>query len=954
MKKLLALVLTILMSANLVLSVYAGDNIGGSTQIDYGDIAGKWDSTSESTTEITTETTTESTTVEDTTETTTVGDLNTNKTYIWDLSSDRTKDSEENGLKFINGGFTVGGGAKIDGVQFSNSITAVANNAGIEFTPTSKGKFTIAYKISKGKTGYIFGETVENKTGASLYKKATYDVERGTTYKAYVSGSKIQIYYLEFVAEQGEVESTTEGTTESTTEETTQSPVNWPETEKATYWDFSSDKYAEGATPGDDNGLIIGEKMSPKNSSVDGKYVQGSTNPTVKNRVPSAGSYYAFTAPTDGTFYVKVGLGSGKTSYICNNKVYNDKSKDLIFEGAYKLEAGKTYYVYSVTSKIKAFKFAFVPGGTEGESTEITDGIFTVTDSNNNVTQCLTLLEAITVASGKTTTITLNEDYYVNANDISNDGNSYQYGDGGRAPLLSGSNTKVTLVSNGRRHSIIRDTSDYTKKLNDWTSLSLENFIVVQNGAELTIGTENYADAVIFDGGFNYDYENQKLNPVINGTNMGSSFGAFIGVKGGKIVLNNKVSFVRNYSVNHSAAWSPVQNAVINPLGSGSEIEVNGADIAYNHGMGILSASNDCKVTINKTDIYYNETIGQRGAITLSGSPENLIFSKTSDAQIRSNKNYVEVWGQDSSELSQYLSDIYTSCAIYFDGSVEIGEVCLSGPQTPVYFMATDKHKNTIAISAYYYSLSAVSLNINVDIPSSSKYANEEEMVKYDPGIIVKSGSGHYYRVKAASIGDGLESDTKTIKYDNVYRDVVIYRENTDIGEDTARYGFAVAGAFSWGMNNKELEEAEKNKWDAVGFDICASVNDDFDPDAVEPMFVQSKVAYYDGVVWGNQELPSQDQRYDMFVENPITGWALDGKSSPVLNADMTSSSQWADGAKALFGFEVKNLSGNVKFYLRKHYVASDENTDGDYITDWIFVNTPSLYTTSYTSFILD
>ena len=155
-------------------------------------------------------------------------------------------------------------------------------------------------------------------------------------------------------------------------------------------------------------------------------------------------------------------------------------------------------------------------------------------------------------------------------------------------------------------------------------------------------------------------------------------------------------------------------------------------------------------------------------------------------------------------------------------------------------------------------------------------------------------------------------------------------------------------------QGNKELEEAEKSKWDAVGFDICASVSDDFDPNAVEPMFVKSKVAYYDGVVWGNQELPSQDQRYDMFVENPITGWALDGKSSPVLNADMTSSAQWADGAKAIFGFEVKNLSGNVRFYLRKHYIASAENTDGDYITDWIFVNTPSLYTTSYTSYILD
>ena len=46
------------------------------------------------------------------------------------------------------------------------------------------------------------------------------------------------------IRDRGEFESTTEGTTESTTEETTQTPVDWPETEKATYWDFSSDKYA--------------------------------------------------------------------------------------------------------------------------------------------------------------------------------------------------------------------------------------------------------------------------------------------------------------------------------------------------------------------------------------------------------------------------------------------------------------------------------------------------------------------------------------------------------------------------------------------------------------------------------------------------------------------------------------------------------------------------------------
>ena len=47
--------------------------------------------------------------------------------------------------------------------------------------------------------------------------------------------------------------------------------------------------------------------------------------------------------------------------------------------------------MYSVTSKIKKLlNLPLFQGGTEGESTEITNGIFTVTDSNNNVTQCMT------------------------------------------------------------------------------------------------------------------------------------------------------------------------------------------------------------------------------------------------------------------------------------------------------------------------------------------------------------------------------------------------------------------------------------------------------------------------------------------------------------------------------------------------------------------------------------
>ena len=125
-------------------------------------------------------------------------------------------------------------------------------------------------------------------------------------------------------------------------------------------------------------------------------------------------------------------------------------------------------------------------------------------------------------------------------------------------------------------------------------------------------------------------------------------------------------------------------------------------------------------------------------------------------------------------------------------------------------------------------------------------------------------------------------------------------------------------------------------------------------------MFVNTNVAYYDGFIWGNETiLPAEDTEGEnmYFVENPITGWALDGRCSPVLNGDMQNSAYWAERAKGVFGFEVKNLSANIKFYVRKHYIASAENTEKKMvITSQIgfFINTPSLYTTSYADIVDD
>ncbi len=92
----------------------------------------------------------------------------------------------------------------------NNCIGAVSNGDAISYTAPSDGKFTIAFKVSNGKTGTIFGETITASDG-SVYAVRTYDVTADTTYTAGVTGSKIRIFYMGF--EPATDEDTTTGTT---------------------------------------------------------------------------------------------------------------------------------------------------------------------------------------------------------------------------------------------------------------------------------------------------------------------------------------------------------------------------------------------------------------------------------------------------------------------------------------------------------------------------------------------------------------------------------------------------------------------------------------------------------------------------------------------------------------------------------------------------------------------
>lgn len=817
----------------------------------------------------------------------------------------------------------------MDNLEASDKIVddAIADNGDIML------ENEIVEETSEEVSEELTEEVTESETFAPIANDTIDDADDAKTEED--TNDDIIIIDSEEISTGVYVESTTENNTELEKEVTTEVLV------EATTWDLTN-----GIDNDDKNNLYAGEKFTYNEK---GEYVQGASNPVIKNHKPKSGAYVAFKAPSNGKLLIEAGVGKGKTTYICNYTYKNTGIEDIKIDESFQVESDKTYYIYSVGSKVKIYSIGFIKNGTGGN--EIKENpMFTVFLDDGTTTNCMTFLEAITLANNNTATILLNDNYYIGADDIPTTGSLYK-NDNYKTPILSGSNTNVTLKSNGdKRYSIIRDTENYATTSNQWTSLYLENFIAVTDGATLTIGSNNDKDAIIFDGGFKFNDETKTLSPYINGENMANQFGAFIAVKGGNININNKVALVRNYVVDHYTRWhNGGFYGLIEPLeGSDiSTIKIDGADITQNYCNSLIGATDNCKIVIDKVDIYYNETKDywqNTGAITVfNGS--NLIFTEKCDAQIRSNKNYDE-----NGNSGQSRSDIYTNSDITLSGSIEIGELRISDSTVRIIGDKDLKHKNSITVVVDGLDLNGAKnasnkLNIYLTKAISEYNANPD----ISSNFLLKL-DGIYYRIEKADNKTDTynKDDTVTLEFSKITRDSFIYRENDSVGEDSARYGIVLTGGFKWGYDEETDKEKMLSMYDSVGFDICIQ-KDKPNDNPSNVTYIKTSTMYYKGIWWNDQKVTDQDKEYDANSVDIVVGSSVDGNYSNYLNGDVSDYKyggiKWG-GNIGFFGVEIKNVEANVGIWTRKHYAGSNGNPD--YYGDWILISTPSLYTTTY------
>ncbi len=121
---------------------------------------------------------------------------------------------------------------------------------------------------------------------------------------------------------------------------------------------------SNGLVSGDNgNGLTAGEAMTfTAGSKTIGEYtfagqVQGATNPTITNGVPTSGAYYKFVPEKDGTFTVAYTVGTGKTVSVFGKT--NNAAGDYV--ETFDVTAGQTYYIYGQGTKVVTYYLGYTP-----------------------------------------------------------------------------------------------------------------------------------------------------------------------------------------------------------------------------------------------------------------------------------------------------------------------------------------------------------------------------------------------------------------------------------------------------------------------------------------------------------------------------------------------------------------------------------------------------------------
>ncbi len=573
-------------------------------------------------------------------------------------------------------------------------------------------------------------------------------------------------------------------------------------------------------------------------------------------------------------------------------------------------------------------------GELSAEAEEIKSDIpFTVT-INGVEKKCGSFLEAVNAANNNKAVITLNADYIIGAQDIPE--TEGIYGGSQRMPELKGENTDVTLISDGGPFTIKRDTDNYT----DMNGNILDSFIAVTDGATLTIGSENNSEAVIFDGGFTYDEDEGNLSPLIKGQDMGDVFGPFIVLKGGNLNANKNVGFKFNYSVNHgingnnAAGYNGVIHAVDGDI---SNIVIDGAYIAGNCGNGLIQAGEYSKVILKDADIYYNSTqnisgSNFRGAVTVDKC-ENLKFESFGEGdrvQIRSNRSYNA--GNDGTPVQNRSdNDIQVNDALELDGKIGIGEISIDNTGRKITAKKTMESEDSITVVIYNYSLNAATNSSN-DFNISVEVDEDTEVIEENECIFLVKIDDYYYKAVNDKIPEEAVNGIKTIVFNTINRDTVIYRENEYV-DNRARFGLVIAGGFG---GSYDLEGQQK-KYESIGFDICVQDEKPGD-DPENAVYLSTDRAYMQGVLWNGMKEEDIAGTPGADTANPITNAALGRCYNNILNGDVGN---WYWNC-AFFGAEITDIPGNTKLWIRKHYKGAGENED--YVSDWVSEFTPSVY----------
>lgn len=161
-------------------------------------------------------------------------------------------------------------------------------------------------------------------------------------------------------------------------------------------WNDSSNKYAiakdqaivggeEVTTNIDGVSLVIGateteNKWKNGNANAYVNIFTASTdgngsNPTLTNKVPTAGTFYKFIVTKNGLINAGIILNSGKDVYVVDgdgNEVFHVKSGVKVYKLLpFEVQAGKEYYLYATGTKLGFYGFTFEPIAANGVTVEI-------------------------------------------------------------------------------------------------------------------------------------------------------------------------------------------------------------------------------------------------------------------------------------------------------------------------------------------------------------------------------------------------------------------------------------------------------------------------------------------------------------------------------------------------------------------------------------------------------